>query len=151
MVIPNKNNWILSLNPNSGKQFFFNCLSCRHVHTKYFEILPVSAEYILILLCKYKNVTMNRLDYPEFNNSSRYRRYTLLAKSVKQFRICAVFWHFENVSLCWSCVTERARRLSERMSLRDRDARFGSKVGPIGTKWGKSGTFSDQISVHLVR
>ena len=30
-----------------------------------------------------------------------------------------------------------------------RDGRFGSKVGQIGPKWDKSGTFSDQISVHL--
>ena len=28
---------------------------------------------------------------------------------------------------------------------------FGSKVGQIGTKWDKSGAFSDQISVHLAR
>ena len=30
-----------------------------------------------------------------------------------------------------------------------RDGRFGSKVGQIGPKWDKSGTFSDQLSVHL--
>ena len=30
-----------------------------------------------------------------------------------------------------------------------REGRFGSKVGQIGPKWDKSGTFSDQISVHL--
>ena len=30
-----------------------------------------------------------------------------------------------------------------------RDGRFGSKMGQIGTKWDKSGAFSDQISVHL--
>ena len=30
-----------------------------------------------------------------------------------------------------------------------RDGRFGSKVGQIGTKWDKSGAFSDQISVNL--
>ena len=30
-----------------------------------------------------------------------------------------------------------------------RDARFGSKVGQIGTKWDKSWAFSDQMSVHL--
>ena len=29
------------------------------------------------------------------------------------------------------------------------DARFGCKVGQIGKKWDKSGTFSDQISVHF--
>ena len=28
-------------------------------------------------------------------------------------------------------------------------ARFGPKVGQIGPKWDKSGTFSDQISVHF--
>ena len=28
-------------------------------------------------------------------------------------------------------------------------ARFGPKVGQIGPKWEKSGTFSDQISVHF--
>ena len=27
--------------------------------------------------------------------------------------------------------------------------RFGPKVGQIGPKWDKSGTFSDQISVHF--
>ena len=32
-----------------------------------------------------------------------------------------------------------------------RDGRFGSKVGQIGLKWDKSGTFSDQISVHLAQ
>ena len=32
-----------------------------------------------------------------------------------------------------------------------RDRRFGSKVGQIGPKWDKSGTFSDQISVQLAR
>ena len=32
-----------------------------------------------------------------------------------------------------------------------RDGRFGFKVGQIGPKWDKSGTFSDQISVHLAR
>ena len=31
----------------------------------------------------------------------------------------------------------------------DRDARSGPKVGHINLKWDKSGTFSDQISVHL--
>ena len=31
------------------------------------------------------------------------------------------------------------------------NGRFGSKVGQIGPKWDKSGTFSDQISVHLAR
>ena len=31
------------------------------------------------------------------------------------------------------------------------DGRFGSKVGEIRPKWEKSGAFSDQISVHLVR
>ena len=31
----------------------------------------------------------------------------------------------------------------------DQGWRFGSKVGPIGPKWDKSGAFSDQISVHL--
>ena len=31
------------------------------------------------------------------------------------------------------------------------DIMFGSKVGQIGPKWDKSGTFSDQISVHLAR
>ena len=30
-----------------------------------------------------------------------------------------------------------------------RDGRFGSKVGQIGSKWDKSGAFSDQISVHF--
>ena len=30
-----------------------------------------------------------------------------------------------------------------------KDGRFGSKVGQIGPKWDKSGTFSDQISVYL--
>ena len=30
-----------------------------------------------------------------------------------------------------------------------RDGRFGSKVGQKSPKWDKSGTFSDQISVHL--
>ena len=30
-----------------------------------------------------------------------------------------------------------------------RDGRFGSKVGQIDPKWDKSGTFSDQISVHF--
>ena len=30
--------------------------------------------------------------------------------------------------------------------LRPRDGRFGSKVGQIGSKWDKSGTFSDQFS-----
>ena len=29
------------------------------------------------------------------------------------------------------------------------NSRFGSKVGQIGPKWDKSGTFSDQISVHF--
>ena len=33
----------------------------------------------------------------------------------------------------------------------DRDGRFGSKVGQIGPKGYKSGAFSDQISVQLVR
>jgi len=28
-------------------------------------------------------------------------------------------------------------------------ARFGPKVGQIGPKWDKSGTFSDPISVHF--
>ena len=28
------------------------------------------------------------------------------------------------------------------------DVKFGSKVGQIGSKWDKSGTFSDQISVQ---
>ena len=32
-----------------------------------------------------------------------------------------------------------------------RDGRFGYKVGQIGTKWDKSGSFSDQISEHLAR
>ena len=32
---------------------------------------------------------------------------------------------------------------------RDRDGSFGSKVGQIGPIWDKSGTFSDQISVHF--
>ena len=32
-----------------------------------------------------------------------------------------------------------------------RDGRFGSKVGQIGPKWDKSGTFTDQISVHLAQ
>ena len=32
-----------------------------------------------------------------------------------------------------------------------RDARFGFKVGQIDPKRDKSGTFSDQISVHLAR
>ena len=32
-----------------------------------------------------------------------------------------------------------------------RDGRFGSKVGQIGPNWDKSGTFSDQISVHLAQ
>ena len=31
----------------------------------------------------------------------------------------------------------------------DRDGRFGSKVGQIGPKWDKSGSISDQISVHF--
>ena len=35
-------------------------------------------------------------------------------------------------------------------SQQHRGGRFGSKVGQIGRKWDKSGTFSDQISVHLV-
>ena len=30
-----------------------------------------------------------------------------------------------------------------------RDVRFGPKVGQIAPKWDKSGTFSDQISVHF--
>ena len=29
------------------------------------------------------------------------------------------------------------------------DVRFWPKVGQIGTKWDKSGTFSDKISVHF--
>ena len=33
--------------------------------------------------------------------------------------------------------------------IHNRDGRFGSKVGQIGPSWDKSGTFSDQISVHL--
>ena len=32
-----------------------------------------------------------------------------------------------------------------------RDGRFGSNVGQIGPKSDKSGSFSDQISVHLAR
>ena len=32
-----------------------------------------------------------------------------------------------------------------------RDGRFGSKLGQIRSKWDKTGTFSDQISVHLAR
>ena len=31
------------------------------------------------------------------------------------------------------------------------DGRFDSKVGQIGSKWDKSGAFSDQISVHLAQ
>ena len=37
------------------------------------------------------------------------------------------------------------------MLIQSRDGRFGSKVGQIGPKLDKSGTFSDQISVHLAR
>ena len=29
------------------------------------------------------------------------------------------------------------------------DVGFGFKMGQIGSKWDKSGTFSDQISVHF--
>ena len=29
------------------------------------------------------------------------------------------------------------------------DGKFGPKVGQIGPKWDKSGTFPDQISVHF--
>ena len=36
-----------------------------------------------------------------------------------------------------------------RSGWRGRDGRFGSKVGQNGTKWDKSGAFSDQVSVHL--
>ena len=32
---------------------------------------------------------------------------------------------------------------------RSRGVRFGLKVGQIGPKWDKSGTFSDQILVHF--
>ena len=35
------------------------------------------------------------------------------------------------------------------VSISVRDGRFGSKVGQIGPKWDKSGTFSDQTSVHF--
>ena len=32
----------------------------------------------------------------------------------------------------------------------ERDVGFGSKVGQIGRKWYKSGSFSDQIGVNLL-
>ena len=36
-----------------------------------------------------------------------------------------------------------------RENAREKNVRFGSKVGQIGPKLNKSGTFSDQISVHF--
>ena len=36
------------------------------------------------------------------------------------------------------------------VSTENRDGRFGSKVGQIGSKWDKSGAFSDQISEPFV-
>ena len=33
--------------------------------------------------------------------------------------------------------------------IKHKDVRFGPKVGQSGSKWDKSGTFSDQISVHF--
>ena len=35
--------------------------------------------------------------------------------------------------------------------MRDGGGRLGSKVGQIGPKWDKSGTYSDQILVQLAR
>ena len=49
-------------------------------------------------------------------------------------------WRFYDVQKC-----------SQNCGQWHRNARFGSKVGQIGHKWNKSGTFSDYISVHLAR
>ena len=48
-------------------------------------------------------------------------------------------------------VVPAAYLLLELQRPRSRDGRFCSKVGQIGPKWDKSGTFSCQISVHLAR
>ena len=44
-------------------------------------------------------------------------------------------------------MSSRLARIERRIHARD--VRCGAKVGPIGPKWNKSGTFSDQISVHF--
>ena len=45
--------------------------------------------------------------------------------------------------------TLQAISLYGEKTIRDRGVRFDSKVGQIGPKWDKSGTYSDQISVHF--
>ena len=48
----------------------------------------------------------------------------------------------------WGCRPIRfLYQKSESWGTGARDVRFGSKVGQIGPKWDKSGTFSDQISM----
>ena len=47
------------------------------------------------------------------------------------------------------CLTQYHKHIPSASLPSSRDGWFGSKVGQIGTKWDKSGTFSCQISVHL--
>ena len=46
---------------------------------------------------------------------------------------------------------DRGSHKSAQWARYTRDGRFGSKLGQIGPKWDKSGSFSDQISVYLAR
>ena len=45
--------------------------------------------------------------------------------------------------------TNAGSKFSLNAQARTKKGRFDSKVGQIGSKWNKSGAFSDQISVHL--
>ena len=60
-------------------------------------------------------------------------------------------WAGRNVSEFTATTDVLVRHQSTVMMVCVRDDRFGSKVGQLGPKWDKSGSFSDQISVHLAR
>ena len=74
---------------------------------------------------------------------------------------CLTFLIWFCITMCWltvSCVNKSSCHLSTpsvsvylSLIAVTRDGRFGSKVGQIDPKWDKSGTFSDQISVHLAQ